>query len=55
MRRIPFAELENRPDDILAYVEAGETVMITRDGRDTMQLVPIAQDRPGGHEVDLVG
>ena len=55
MRRIPFAELERSLDEALVCIDAGETVIVTRDGRDTMKLVPIAQTPPDQSEIDLVG
>ncbi len=39
-RQIPATEFQARTAEVLRWVEAGETVLITRYGRATLRLVP---------------
>jgi prevent-host-death family protein len=39
MRHVPIAEFKDRLSEIVASVETGEEVMITRHGRDVAKLV----------------
>jgi antitoxin (DNA-binding transcriptional repressor) of toxin-antitoxin stability system len=39
-RSVPATEVESRMDDFLQAVEAGETVVLTRDGQPVATLTP---------------
>ena len=45
MRHVPIAQFKDKMSEVMAAVEAGEDVMITRHGRDYMKLVPAEEDR----------
>ncbi len=40
MNSVPLRELESRLTELVTAVEAGETVVVTRDGRPILDLVP---------------
>ncbi len=44
MRHVPIAEFKDQLSRVVAAVEAGEEVMITRHGRDIVRLVAADQD-----------
>lgn len=44
MRHVPIAEFKDQLSKVVAAVEAGEEVMITRHGRDIVKLVAADQD-----------
>jgi prevent-host-death family protein len=50
MERIPILEFNQHADDVLARVEHGETVEITREGRLVARIVPVT----GGELDDLI-
>ncbi|MBM3954478.1 MAG: type II toxin-antitoxin system prevent-host-death family antitoxin [Planctomycetes bacterium] len=43
MKRVPIAEAEARWSALLGSVEAGDEVVITRDGKAVARLVPVPQ------------
>lgn len=47
MREVGAFEAKTHLSELLAAVEAGETVTITRRGRPVARLVPVAPDRAG--------
>lgn len=38
MRHVPIAEFQSNAADLLAAAEAGEDILITRDGKDVLRL-----------------
>jgi prevent-host-death family protein len=45
MERVPVRELNQHTSAVLARVETGETVEITKDGKPVARLVPIEKGR----------
>lgn len=45
MRHVPIAELQDRASEIVAAAESGEEIIVTRDGREVLKLVPVADGR----------
>ncbi|GGB38401.1 hypothetical protein GCM10011380_29770 [Sphingomonas metalli] len=45
MRHVPIAAFKDKASEIIAAVEAGEEVVITRHGRDVVRLVGIELER----------
>ncbi len=45
MKQVPVRELNQHTSAVLARVETGETVEITKDGRPVARLVPIDKGR----------
>lgn len=43
MHRVAFAELERCLDEALTHIDAGETVIVTREGRDVVRMEPILE------------
>lgn len=55
VHRVPFAELERELDGVLALIDAGETVIVTRDGRDSVKMVPITNGKSGTNDINRGG
>ena len=47
---IPLAEFREQLDEVLARVEEGETVTITRDGKIVAKLSPVSETQVGSEE-----
>lgn len=45
MRTVGIVEAKSRLSELVAEVEAGETVLLTRNGRPVAEIVPAALDR----------
>jgi prevent-host-death family protein len=55
---VPLAEIEARIEDYLRAAEAGETIVVTRDGNPVAALIPFAEDshsEPGEGLASLAG
>ena len=50
---VPIAEAHEQLDELVDLVEAGEEVILTRDGQPVVQLTPVS--RPAGHEANVKG
>lgn len=46
MLRITMEDLARRVDDLLAMVEAGQTIMLPRGGTDIVMLSPVEHAEP---------
>ena len=44
MRHVPVAEFKDKVSAFIAAAQAGEEIVITRHGRDTVRLVPVRDD-----------
>ena len=42
--KVSLAEAEERFDDLVRHAENGDEVVLTRDGRDVLKLVPIERE-----------
>lgn len=45
MTRIPIPQAKDRLSDYVAQAMAGEEVILTRHGKETVRLVPVEEDR----------
>ncbi len=45
MRHMPMAEFKDKMAETIAAAEAGEDIVITRHGRQTVRLVPVEEER----------
>jgi prevent-host-death family protein len=45
-RYVSIAEAKAKFASVVARAEAGETIVLTRNGRPVARLVPLAQERP---------
>ena len=45
MRHIPMAEFKDKVAETIAAAEAGEEIVITKHGRETVRLVPVDEER----------
>jgi prevent-host-death family protein len=46
MKQATFSELRNHAKQYFDFVEAGETVRISRNGKPIADIVPVSQDLP---------
>lgn len=46
MTQVPLREAQDRLEDLLARVEEGETILITRPGRPPVRLGPVQAQEP---------
>lgn len=44
MRHVPVAEFKDKVSEYIAAAQAGEEIVITRHGRDTVRLVPVRDE-----------
>ena len=45
MRHIPIAEFKDKVAETISAAEAGEDIVVTRHGRQTVRLVPVDEER----------
>ena len=44
--KVSVAEAEGKLDDLARMAESGDEIVLTRDGRDVLRLVPVHQELP---------
>lgn len=55
MRHVPMAEFKDKMAETIAAAEAGEDIVITRHGRQTVRLVPVDEERRARQHAAIKG